>query len=92
MSKRRQREREDKLQEEIDKLKRQRKNDQLASFDPTRLYQRWAKLILLYTDSKFSTMAQRIRATTDRDKSTNNGRSFILHRGGRAQVSWRAGL
>ena len=40
VSKRRQREREDKLQEEIDKLKRQRKNDQLASFDPTRLYQR----------------------------------------------------
>lgn len=39
-------------------------------------------------------MAQRIRATTTdtAEKTTSGGRSFILHRGGRAPASWRAGL
>jgi len=78
ITRRRQKEREDKIQIELDKLKRQRRQDQLADFDPTRLYS--------------STMVQRIRATTTSETKSSSGRSFILHRGGKAPASWRSGL
>jgi len=75
---RKQREREAKIKEEIDRLKRQKRQDHLADFDPSRLYQ--------------STMSQRIRLTAKEEKPVNTGRNFILQSGGRAQVSWRNGL
>ena len=38
---RKQQEREAKIKEEIDRLKRQKRQDNLADFDPSRLYQRY---------------------------------------------------
>ena len=38
---RKQQEREAKIKEEIDRLKRQKRQDNLADFDPSRLYQRF---------------------------------------------------
>merc|ERR1719270_1260082 len=75
---RKQQEREAKIKEEIDRLKRQKRQDNLADFDPSRLYQ--------------STMSQRIRLTAKEEKPAKTGRNFILQSGGRAQVSWRNGL
>ena len=40
---RKQQEREAKIKEEIDRLKRQKRQDNLADFDPSRLYQRFVR-------------------------------------------------
>lgn len=65
------------LEEQIKETQRKQRNDQLADWDPTRVYQ------------PTSSHQRRLMATEDPSQPK---RTFILQPGGRAQASWRAGL
>lgn len=62
---------------QIAEAKRQQRNDQMACWDPTRLHQ--------------ETEGRTRRLLSDEVKKEPK-RTFILQRGGLAQVSWRSGL